>query len=120
MKPSEILIAAKAKIADEATWTQGEFRRDTKGNGWCNFEDACSFCALGAVQAVTDFYKWDMNNVGPSVVLNYLIDAVPEEFKIEVFRGTYGYVSQYNDKHTHKDVMNLYDKAIKAALEDGQ
>jgi hypothetical protein len=125
MKISEILIAARAKIADEAAWTQGEFTRDAKGYAAWNYREACSFCSLGAIQVVAppSVIAWDVNSIGPSGPIQYLVEAIPQEFieDIRVRDETdflHGFVAQYNDKHTHKDVLAMYDRAIEAALED--
>lgn len=49
MKTSEILIAAKAKIATRETWTQGAFATDWFGNAIGPHKpQAKCFCAVGA------------------------------------------------------------------------
>lgn len=50
----DILVAAKARIATEATWTRYVLARNAEGEQTrVDSDDACKFCAYGAVSAVT-------------------------------------------------------------------
>jgi hypothetical protein len=100
MDAVEILKAAKAKIENPANWTQGEFARDENGNKLMSgySEGAVCFCSLGAIEAVigTDFF-----------------DAEKAYMTIDEVMG--GSVANYNDNHTHEEVLSAFDKAIKLA-----
>jgi hypothetical protein len=113
----DILIAARAKIASPDTWTQHVLARDTNDNShpdshsyakyihWegLNGRDpqACKFCAVGAVQAVTtddntEFYR----------VRNALDKAAKQLF------GTHNIAEVNDGDHGHAAVLQCYDHAI--------
>lgn len=102
--PPTILKRAQALIKDG--WTQGTFYN---GSG--------SYCALGAVYAVTskrenqDSAASIGTPYGQSIVDNYLKRSLPE--------GFYS-VAAFNDnlKTAHDDVLALYDRAIALAEQD--
>lgn len=99
----EILKAARAKIAEPEHWTQEEYARvhdDEYGiMRWAaaNNPSATCWCATGAISAIQGNPgdpEWD---VGLS----------------EAFGGmSSGDVEQFNDNHTHAEVLALLDKAI--------
>lgn len=101
MNAVEILKAAKVKIENPADWTQGDFARDKEGRGLGNGYDsrAVCFCTLGAIEAVTgsDFFR--------------AYDAYDAIDKAASAAGA----ANYNDNHTHTEVLELFDKAIKLA-----
>jgi hypothetical protein len=97
MTTLEVLKAAREKIADPAHWTKGEIARDKFGmDSMSKSPDACAWCAMGAI--------W---NVSPNV-----------EVRAEAFNAldvqTYLGVPEFNDSHTHPEVLALFDKAIAA------
>lgn len=100
MKTSEVLKAAKARIATPETWTQDVFAKDNEGceiMGYSRF--AVCFCSIGAIQAVTSKGR----DFGAEYYLN---------------RQTYGNIAKFNDSHTHEEVMAAWDRAIAAAEAD--
>jgi hypothetical protein len=111
----DILIQARAKIADQDNWTQHVLARDINDNDkpashplaryvhWEGLDgrdpQACKFCALGAVQAATpdenEFLK----------ARDALNRAASELF------GTYS-IAEVNDDYDHAAVLQCYDRAI--------
>lgn len=110
------LIAARAKIATPETWTQHALARDINDNDkpashsqannihWGGIDGrdpfACKFCALGAVQAVTDDNGFDAVRLA-------LNRAARELF------GMYS-IAEINDDYGHEDVLQCFDRAIAA------
>lgn len=128
MKTSEILRAAKAKIENPLCWTQKAYARDIDGYQTYNLLKAVCFCSLGAIQSVTERNTWDKPSVGPTNIMNYLVRVIDDDFKEVVLQEDiakgytipsdgigYGYVSRYNDRHSHSEVMTMWDRAIELA-----
>jgi hypothetical protein len=101
MKPSEILKAAKAKIATPDAWTQGELARDSAGE-WCGYydPDAKCFCSLGALLI-------SARSPALTEAIKYLEKVIPAYTVLE-----------FNDTHTHAEVMAKWDEAIALAEKD--
>lgn len=114
MKTSEFLIKAKSLIADPKHWTQEHYARDNEGN-ICYWDDsgAVCFCSVGALYETSGYtHQGSRNGIHPVDPLltrayTYLDDAI-------------GYTSipLFNDKHTHEQVMQMWDKAIAQAIAD--
>lgn len=104
----QVLIDAKALIANPANWTTGA-AATTKDNEQVTIEhkDAVCFCTLGAVSRA-------IHNTGavsaPLYRQSYdlLYSAVQKRVKFTS-------VASYNDGHTHQEVMELFDEAIAEA-----
>jgi hypothetical protein len=99
----DILIAARAKIADAANWTQNALARDAKGCAVHGEEDldgrdarACQWCAIGAVQAVSNFESAAVR------ALNIAATALYGR----------GGIADVNDEIDHAAVLACFDKAI--------
>lgn len=105
-KTSEILIAAKAKIADPANWTKGTYARAFDGVPVSSTSRAaCRFCPMGALSSLGA-----MTNVRyAGDVIDILEGQIPGEFDT---------IADFNDskRTTHADVMALFDRAIADAL----
>jgi hypothetical protein len=104
MTPREYLIAARARIEKPENWTQGFFARDANGETCMpGHPKACKFCLLGAM----------LNDAGP----------VPEQSEAGqlLYRAlrALGHRSEslatFNDCHTHVEVLELFDVAIRLA-----
>lgn len=93
------LVAARALIADPARWTQGEFARSNTGAGCLvSARNRVSLCALGAADAAT-------RDEPTSTRLNNVVD--------QLRRHTGGMsLSTFNDRHTHAEVLAVFDAAI--------
>jgi hypothetical protein len=115
----DILIAARAKIADQANWTQHALARDADNNNkpdshpqannvfWSGLTGrdplACKFCALGAVEAV------EADDSRFRQARDALNTAAFDLFrKLSIF--------DVNDNIGHVAVLQCYDHAIEAAV----
>ncbi len=98
MTPLETLKAARQLISDPAKWTQGELARDADGNETNpNYDSATCFCAHGAIQYFT-------KDETLSEADRLLIAVCSDEHDC--------YVEEFNDTHTHAEVLALFDAAI--------
>lgn len=104
--PQTVLINAKALIADPKNWTQGVFARNADGySTGVHEEDATCFCTLGAIAVAGNNQKW-----AQKIAINTLskiIDDIDGNAALSI--------GGFNDTHTHEQVMELFDKAIKEA-----
>ena len=92
----EILVAARAIIANEENWTQGAYAKDKDGSSiGVNCSNAVCFCSIGAIRKITMFPFDAMK-----VLRNHMEDSI----------------IAFNDGHTHKEVLAAWDEAI-ASLE---
>lgn len=98
MKPSEILRKAKALIDTPEKWTQKVYARDSNDNDVSYAANsACKFCSLGALHRTSDNLYLAMDYLGKRF-------------------GTF--IDNYNDTHTHAEVMAKWDEAIALAEAD--
>lgn len=115
MKLSEFLTLAKAKIEDENNWTTGAYARDKEGRAVPSFsEAACKFCSFGAVRSMDKLENVKQLSNDAKVIL----DGVANELLAD--SPTWAGTIDFNDSHTHKEVMNFWDKAIQKATEKEQ
>lgn len=107
MKTSEFLIKAKALIDSPEKWTTGQLAKNS--DGWTvspEDDDAVCFCSVGALERVyfldlnSKYSDWDRSRI----VLWNQID--------------HGFIPDFNDSHTHSEVMEMWDKAIAQAISD--
>jgi len=108
----EVLEAARNCITDEKNWAVHEFRS-------LNKDGVVSFCARGAILEVIG---WDKDD---DIYCAELAQAIPLG-DLEVIRADVGYepgevdyytdycnfVACYNNTHTHKDVLAMFDTTI--------
>lgn len=103
-KISEVLKEAKQLISKPENWTTGVYARDAEGikvdTG--NARATC-FCSLGAVFFVAKQSKLSFPQRAD--IIQHIKEA----------NGLTSPVHEYNDTHTHAEVMALWDKAIAAA-----
>ncbi len=94
----EVLITTKQRISNEKHWCQGALAQNADGKYIAPQDPrATNFCALGSLIALdieeTTYYQaWDC-----------LITELP---------GNVRSLSSFNDNSTHKQVLELFDKAI--------
>lgn len=102
-KISEVLIKARKLIEDPAHWTQRSFARDSYGNKLGPLsESATCFCSIGA-----------LHNVQPELWLTGETSIPAKDFLNDLCKDLHGIrVVNYNDSHTHKEVLALFDAAI--------
>jgi hypothetical protein len=91
MTTKEILIAARKRIEDPKNWVKGQLR------------DGDAVCALGALYEVAP----DRSSLQSPVYLAYeaLTNLIP---------GAAPQLGNFNDQHTHAEVLALFDRAIEA------
>ena len=107
MTTKEILIAARAKIADEKNWTQGELARDAKGDPCKPLSpEAVCWCTDGALRFAQGEDNLYARSYGP-------IGALMEALSLEKDPST-TIPWRYNDSHTHAEVLAIFDRAIAA------
>ena len=98
----ELLIAARAKIEKPENWTTGWYAKTATGRQ-CNTDDpeAICFCSMGAIDAAA----------GIDV---YLAQRAYYELQLVLERIIYpGFgIAEFNDTHTHAQVLDMFDKAI--------
>lgn len=100
--PSEILRAARDKIADPARWTQNAHALDRYGEVVdAKDERAVRWCAMGALLPELDGKPMSIKDA----VYRHLESAL----------GSTDYVTNVNDRGGHAAVLNLYDRAIAIA-----
>ncbi len=104
----ETLKAARGLITDVNKWTQKFYARNKDGLP-CGptHPDAVRFCSIGAMYAVTG-----KNTYGS--VIDYLYKAVNQLAEPKKEAETWG-LAEYNDTHTHAEVLEVYDLAIEMA-----
>jgi hypothetical protein len=110
MKTSELLIKARALIANPENWTRMAFARDSEGvsvDELC--DDAVCFCAVGAINRA----KADHGYLGgDNPPMKLMRGVVSQCFKNSL-------ISEFNDTRTHAEVMFLFDKTIAMAQIEG-
>lgn len=96
----DILIAARAIIADRRNWTQGVNARDKCGvEVAASSPTACYFCAQGAIIRASGHNHRAKNEAA---------EALDEAAQF-LFHDLAHIV---NDRRTHADVLRIYDNAI--------
>ena len=104
MKLSEFLVIAKSKIDSENKWCQGSCAINVKGFTVLAIDSsACRFCAAGAIISGID----------------EKCEKLSHELLEEIIKkdSNHANLVEFNDSSTHKQVMELWDKAIAKALE---
>lgn len=102
MKPSEILTAARAIIEKPENWTQGYFARNKSYSPvHTDSAHACKFCAVGALHCIEcdnwrDAFDY-ASRINPNIPL-----------------------ADFNDTHTHAEVLAMFDEAIATAIANGE
>lgn len=96
----QILIEARERISKKENWTQRSMARDADGNevNSGSLEATC-WCSLGAIASCAKNCD-DMEDA-----YHKLIDATGFN------------VAEFNDTHTHEQVLAAFDKAIAACPE---
>jgi hypothetical protein len=107
MKPSDILIEARALIDQPQNWTQYVYMRDKEGVETKDYAQASSYCGLGAIMAV--YHKHGTQNK-------------PVFQKAQIFLEKAVALREYPDfndhpDRTHHEVIKAFDWAIANAQE---
>jgi hypothetical protein len=103
--PLDVLIAGRELLADPKNWTQRTLARNKAGDAVPDPWDpkATCFCSLGAVHKVVG--KGTHLLPLKSKVRELLHQAVPRHDNVVFF----------NDRSTHTEVLDLWDRAIELA-----
>lgn len=100
MNTKQILIAARDVIKNPENWTTDVAARDSKGKEVDpKSEEAVCFCTFGALRKVTT-HQHQVDRAS-ALLWNFM---------------TVG-IAQYNDDHTHEEVLNKIDQAISSIKE---
>ena len=93
----EVLLQAKGLISTPRSWCQHNFAVRANGQGTSAYDaEAVAWCALGAISKVRD-------NITDDVADRYLAMSAGMS------------VSEFNDTHTHEEVLAMFDRAIELA-----
>lgn len=105
MSVRQILVAARAKIADPGDWTKGASARDVCGrpSPVHDYQSVC-WCATGAIRFVSP------SRLSGSAAIQFLRSETPFDMGVHVFNDA--------PKTTHAEVLSLFDRAIAALPED--
>ncbi len=96
MRPVDILIAARAKIADPKHWIQKVMARLSDGTATSAFDPcATCWCSAGVIGSLT---AGDSSTQYQAIRL--LSHAMGDN------------LVEFNDSHTHAEVLAAFDKAI--------
>lgn len=111
MKTSEILIKAKEVIVNPENWIQNYFAYNKNGHpvGRGTHPDAVCFCSVGAIQKVIG----DKGDASEEFLSARKVREVTKVLTIAAGET----ITDYNDTHTHSEVMEVWDKAIKNAIQ---
>ncbi len=105
MNTIELLTSARNLIADPEHWTQRAFARDGFGNSIGPTADsACSWCSLGALTKSFGNIWWPESHCEP---LEQAIGQLHPDNLMSL--------ADFNDSHTHQEVLAVFDKAIENA-----
>jgi hypothetical protein len=117
----EILTQARELLSDQTKWTQHALARDANGDdkpishpysdnphwdGICGYDAmACSWCALGALEKVSNESLNTASYIGPHPARLALHRAAEKLYSLST--------PEVNDTLGHAEVLNVYDLAIK-------
>jgi len=122
MKPSEILIAARALVDTPDKWTKGSYAKDGQGRQVPSYsEQAQCFCTLGAFfHASASFHEKPFIQTPEHELMERqarraLGNAINPKALFILF-------ADWNDapERTHAEVLAAYDKAIAALVAEGR
>ena len=109
----DILAVARTLIAHPDRWAQGAIALDRNGRALTTFDNACRFCATGAVGLAAQVLGEDdatRRRIGPAVDrAGRLLDCAA--FKLGGFESYIG----LNEHDTHAKVVVMFDHALAMA-----
>jgi hypothetical protein len=101
VKTLEILKAARAKIEKPECWTQDFYARSASGKKVvARSPAAVCWCSYGALQSVMK------------------AKLLPIEIVLLLERPMHGCIADFNDTHTHAEVLAAFDAAIDLAAKE--
>lgn len=97
----EVLIKAKETISNPENWTKGVMALDRNGNSVSTLsEKAVCFCSFGAVHRNELNFSWQR------------VDEALDFICVFCEKETGFSLMTFNDRSSHKEVLNLFDSAI--------
>ncbi len=112
LNPKQLLIQARKKIENPDQWEKRAWATDINGKP-CNeaSEQACSFCAYGAIKNV----YWNSKSFTESPPFTVL-QSVRELLEAQIPEGFPRSLVLYNDSSgiTHESILRLFDRAIES------
>lgn len=113
--PVEILQEARRRISDPCRWSKGVLYRDDSGKP-TTAQHAFSACSMGHLEIVTQNEDFDENNLDALVnARNHLSRAAAQNMSHYLGMFEIRCITHYNDKHTHEEILALFDRAIELA-----
>lgn len=113
MTASEVLRKARALIEKPENWTQGALSRSPDGEVCLPEErEAVCFCSLGAIERVCVTGEQPLAHTPAVGYLKAALLARGESLQAPI--------ANFNDTHTHAEVLSLFDRAIAAAEARGE
>lgn len=102
MEAKEILIAARALIENPNDWVRFVLARDRAGDCVLVSDTAaCKFCAFGALRRIGAHKS---------------IEAIGYLRAFDLLDRAMGMnIAEFNDTHSHEEVLQAFDKAIQEA-----
>jgi hypothetical protein len=102
----ELLEAGRKIISEPRAWTQHAFARNARGHQVpSGFSEATCWCSVGVLNVACNSVISKVRRQG--FIFEYMEDA---RSVLDAFAE--GCIAEYNDTHTHEEVMSLWDKAI--------
>ena len=99
----EILVMARELIAEPEHWQQGMFASNSTGFGTsASSPSAVKFCVVGAFSKVTGGFETDAGREAKDILRKFL---------------GWSSLIEYNDHHSHAEVLAALDGAIKQEKE---
>ena len=111
----DCLRMARDLISDEEAWTQNAEFRDERGRACC-IDDAVKCCAIGA----TDMAMERLHDKSPGSYSIHLDCQADRELARTIAQvdaslsqlSVWDVVPNFNDTHSHAEVLELFDKTI--------
>ncbi len=98
MDARQVLVAARALIADEANWGQGAAIRNKNGRH--------AYCSIGAICVASGAdYVTGYCNIDTMSAMHRAIDGLAAALPHDA-------ITDFNDTHTHAEVLAAFDRAI--------
>lgn len=108
MRALDILTKAQDLIRDPKNWTKGTYAREEGGHPVAVDEpSAVCFCSIGALVKVLDGDP-DNLRMARGCLVSAVRDSDPD------ING----IAEFNDHHTHEEVMAVWDNARELARAD--
>lgn len=110
----EVLKAVREKIADPQNWIQGEYAEDKDTNPVTPYDpSACRFCLAGAFKSLSGSYKAVSKTSDLMIQQNYnMVQETYDTLCMAIRRAVGAGVIDFNDSHTHAEVLALLDAQI--------